>query len=204
MEKYGIFGGTFNPIHSGHLMIAEYLREEMNLDKVIFIPTGNPPHKDLKISAIDRYNMVKRAISSNDKFEVTDIETKREKLSYTVDTIKELKLILKDVKLYFLIGLDTLFQLRTWKLFGELSKEIDFVVALRPKYIDISKINAEISYLQENFDTNIKIVHTPQLEISSTDLRQRIGEGKSVKYLLPSEVIEYIEENNLYKWLKIF
>ncbi|MGI5948833.1 nicotinate-nucleotide adenylyltransferase [Peptoniphilus sp.] len=199
MEKYGIFGGTFNPIHSGHLMIAEYLREEMNLDKVIFIPTGNPPHKDLKISAIDRYNMVKRAISSNDKFEVTDIETKREKLSYTVDTIKELKLILKDVKLYFLIGLDTLFQLRTWKLFGELSKEIDFVVALRPKYIDISKINAEISYLQENFDTNIKIVHTPQLEISSTDLRQRIGEGKSVKYLLPSEVIEYIEENNLYK-----
>lgn len=199
MKKYGIFGGTFNPIHSGHLMIAEYLREEMNLDKVIFIPTGNPPHKDLKISAIDRYNMVKRAISSNDKFEVTDIETKREKLSYTVDTIKELKLILKDVKLYFLIGLDTLFQLRTWKLFGELSKEIDFVVALRPKYIDISKINAEISYLQENFDTNIKIVHTPQLEISSTDLRQRIGEGKSVKYLLPSEVIEYIEENNLYK-----
>ncbi len=199
MEKIGIFGGTFNPIHSGHLMIAEFLREELKLDKVLFIPTGNPPHKDLNVSAIDRYKMVKRAIKTNDKFEVTDIETKRENLSYTVDTIRELKLIYRNAKLYFLIGLDTLFQLRTWKKIDELSKEIDFAVALRPKYIDISKINEEISYLQDNFDTNVEIIHTFQLEISSTDLRKRIRDGKSVKYLMPDNVIEYIEENNLYK-----
>lgn len=199
MEKIGIFGGTFNPIHSGHLMIAEFLREELNLDKVLFIPTGNPPHKDLNVSAIDRYEMVKRAIKTNDKFDVTDIETKRENLSFTVDTVRELKLIYKSAKLYFLIGLDTLFQLRTWKKIDELSKEIDFAVALRPKYIDISKINEEVSYLQDNFDTNVEIIHTFQLEISSTDLRKRISDGKSVKYLMPDNVIEYIEENNLYK-----
>ena len=180
-------------------MIAEFLREELKLDKVLFIPTGNPPHKDLNVSAIDRYKMVKRAIKTNDKFEVTDIETKRENLSYTVDTIRELKLIYRNAKLYFLIGLDTLFQLRTWKKIDELSKEIDFAVALRPKYIDISKINEEISYLQDNFDTNVEIIHTFQLEISSTDRRKRIRDGKSVKYLMPDNVIEYIEENNLYK-----
>ena len=121
MEKYGIFGGTFNPIHFGHLMICEYLKEELGLDKVIFIPTGNPPHKSLDVSAIDRYNMVKLAISSNPDFEISDIETNRVNLSYTVDTIIELKKIYENQKLFFLIGLDTLFQLKTWRKIEELS-----------------------------------------------------------------------------------
>lgn len=200
MKRYGIFGGTFNPIHSGHLMIAEFLREESNLDKILFIPTGSPPHKDLNVSAIDRFNMVKKATENNDKFEISDIETKRINLSYTVDTIKELKNILKDIKLYFLIGLDTLFELKTWKKIDELSKEIEFIVALRPNYINIDEINKEILFLKNNYETEIKIVQTPQLEISSTSLRKRIVEGKSLKYLIPDEVIEYIEENNLYKY----
>lgn len=199
MKKYGIFGGSFNPIHYGHLMICEYIKEEMGLDKVIFIPTGNPPHKDLGVSAEDRYEMVRLAISPNPDFEISDIETTRVNLSYTVDTIRELKKIYKEEKLYFLIGLDSLFQLKTWKKIDDLSQEIEFVVALRPGYIDKEEINREIDFLRENFGTRINLIKTPLYEISSTDLRDRIHEGKSLRYLIPKKVLDYIEESGFYK-----
>lgn len=199
MKKYGIFGGSFNPIHYGHLMICEYIKEEMGLDKVIFIPTGNPPHKEIGVSAEDRYEMVRLAISPNPDFEISDIETTRVKLSYTVDTIRELKEIYKEEKLYFLIGLDSLFQLKTWKKIGDLSQEIEFVVALRPGYIDKEEINGEIDFLRENFGTRINLIKTPLYEISSTDLRDRIHEGKSLRYLIPKKVLDYIEESGFYK-----
>lgn len=199
MKKYGIFGGSFNPIHYGHLMICEYIKEEMGLDKVIFIPTGNPPHKELELSAKDRYEMVRLAISPNPDFEISDIETTRVKKSYTVDTIKELKKIYKEEKLYFLIGLDSLFQLKTWMKIGDLSQEIEFVVALRPGYLDREEINKEIDFLRENFGTKINLIKTPLYEISSTDLRDRIREGKSLRYLIPKKVLDYIEESGFYK-----
>lgn len=199
MKKYGIFGGSFNPIHYGHLMICEYIKEEMGLDKVIFIPTGNPPHKKIGVSAEDRYEMVKLAISPNPDFEISDIETTRVKLSYTVDTIRELKEIYKEEKLYFLIGLDSLFQLKTWKKIDDLSQEIEFVVALRPGYIDKEEINNEIDFLRDNFGTRINLIKTPLYEISSTDLRDRIHEGKSLRYLIPKKVLDYIEESGFYK-----
>lgn len=199
MKKYGIFGGSFNPIHYGHLMICEYIKEEMGLDKVIFIPTGNPPHKDLEVSAEDRYEMVRLAISPNPDFEISDIETTRVKMSYTVDTIRELKKIYKKEKLYFLIGLDSLFQLKTWMKIGDLSQEIEFVVALRPGYLDKEEINKEIDFLRENFGTKVNLIKTPLYEISSTDLRDRIHEGKSLRYLIPKKVLDYIEESGFYK-----
>ena len=200
MKKYGIFGGSFNPIHYGHLMICEYIKEEMGLDKVIFIPTGNPPHKELELSAKDRYEMVRLAISPNPDFEISDIETTRVKKSYTVDTIRELKKIYKEEKLYFLIGLDSLFQLKTWMKIGDLSQEIEFVVALRPGYLDREEINKEIDFLRENFGTKINLIKTPLYEISSTDLRDRIREGKSLRYLIPKKVLDYIEESGFYKF----
>lgn len=199
MKKYGIFGGSFNPIHYGHLMICEYIKEEMGLDKVIFIPTGNPPHKELELSAEDRYEMVRLAISPNPDFEISDIETTRVKKSYTVDTIRELKKIYKEEKLYFLIGLDSLFQLKTWMKIGDLSHEIEFVVALRPGYLDKEEVNKEIDFLRENFGTKINLIKTPLYEISSTDLRDRIREGKSLRYLIPKKVLDYIEESGFYK-----
>ena len=199
MKKYGIFGGSFNPIHYGHLMICEYIKEEMGLDKVIFIPTGNPPHKDLELSAEDRYEMVRLAISPNPDFEISDIETTRVKKSYTVDTIRELKKIYKEEKLYFLIGLDSLFQLKTWMKIGDLSQEIEFVVALRPGYLDREEVNKEIDFLRENFGTKVNLIKTPLYEISSTDLRDRIREGKSLRYLIPKKVLDYIEESGFYK-----
>lgn len=200
MKKYGIFGGSFNPIHYGHLMICEYIKEEMGLDKVIFIPTGNPPHKELDLSAKDRYEMVRLAISPNPDFEISDIETTRVKKSYTVDTIRELKKIYKEEKLYFLIGLDSLFQLKTWMKIGDLSQEIEFVVALRPGYLDREEVNKEIDFLRENFGTKVNLIKTPLYEISSTDLRDRIREGKSLRYLIPKKVLDYIEESGFYKF----
>ena len=143
--------------------------------------------------------MVRLAIESNPNFEISDIETKRVKLSYTVDTVRELKKIYKEEKLFFLIGLDTLFQLKTWKKIEELSKEIEFVVALRPKYIDIEEINRELKFLRENYGTSVEIIHTPLYEISSTELRERIKEKKSVRYLIPEEVVNYIKESGFYK-----
>lgn len=199
MKKYGIFGGSFNPIHYGHLMICEYIKDEMGLDKVIFIPTGNPPHKDLEVSAKDRYEMVRLAISPNPDFEISDIETTRVKMSYTVDTIRELKKIYREEKLYFLIGLDSIFQLKTWMKIGDLSREIEFVVALRPGYINKEEINREIDFLRENFGTKVNLINTPLYEISSTDLRDRIREGKSLRYLIPKKVLDYIEESGFYK-----
>lgn len=199
MKKYGIFGGTFNPIHFGHLMVVEYLKEELGLDKVIFIPTGNPPHKDLHVSAEDRYKMVDIAIKTNPDFEISDIETKREELSYSVDTIQELKKIYSNVKLYFLIGLDTLYQLKTWKKIDELSKEIEFVVALRPKYIDKENIERELAFLHSMYETKVEIITTPLYEISSTELRHRIKDDKSCRYLIPDKVLEYIKESGFYK-----
>ena len=199
MKKYGIFGGSFNPIHYGHLMICEYIKEEMGLDKVIFIPTGNPPHKEIGVSAEDRYEMVRLSISPNPDFKISDIETTRVNLSYTVDTIRELKEIYKEEKLYFLIGLDSLFQLKTWMKIGDLSQEIEFVVALRPGYLDKEEVNKEIDFLRENFGTKINLIKTPLYEISSTDLRDRIREGKSLRYLIPKKVLDYIEESGFYK-----
>lgn len=199
MKYYGIMGGTFNPIHLGHLMISEYIRDEIKLDKIIFVPTGNPPHKSDLLDAEIRYEMTKMAIEDNENFMISDIETKRQGVSYTVDTVNQLSEEL-DAKLSFIIGSDTLFQLKTWKRFDELAKQIEFICAIRPEYMATKILSSELIYLNQKFDARIKIIKTPQYMISSTDLRNRIKYGKSLKYLLPDKLIEYIYERRLYIW----
>lgn len=198
MKKYGIIGGTFNPIHFGHLMISEYIRVEMNLDKIIFIPTGNPPHKNNILDAKIRYKMVELAVSENDNFSISNIEVERKGISYSVETIKLLRKHL-DGKIYFIIGSDTLFQLKTWKRIGELCESVEFIVAVRPEYMSTKTLDLELKYLSQKYGAVVNIVETPLYEISSTDLRNRIINRKSVKYLIPDKVINYIEENNLYR-----
>ncbi|WBW49212.1 nicotinate-nucleotide adenylyltransferase [Peptoniphilus equinus] len=196
-KRYGLMGGTFNPVHLGHLMISEYIREEMHLDEIIFIPTGNPPHKET-LDAKLRYEMVKLATDENPYFSTSDIETTREYTSYTIDTIEALEKQL-DGKLYFIIGSDTLFQLKTWKKKEKLLKKVEFICAIRPDYVSEQILELELKYLQDKYGAVIHIVPTPMYEVSSTDLRGRIAEGKSVKYLIPKEVIAYIEEKGLYR-----
>ena len=198
MIKYGIMGGTFDPIHLGHLMIAQFVKEFLNLDKVIFIPTGNPPHKEKFTSADFRYNMTKLAINDNSDFIISDIETKLKDHSYSVDTVKKLKEIYFG-KFYFIIGTDSLFMLETWKDLNELSKLVDFACLVRPGYDNRKDINSQMELLKNKYNSIIHLIDAPLYDISSTDIRKYISNGASVKYLVPDIVIGYIEKNGLYK-----
>ncbi len=192
MKRIGFFGGTFNPIHMGHLAIAQMAQERFKLDKVIFIPSHQPPHKNIAplASAKDRYKMVRLATAGNEYFEVSDVETKRIGKSYTVDTLRHFREIYPaKVKFFFIIGGDSLGTLAQWKNIDEILKLATFIVVNRPGYSDIK---------------NIKhlTVTKPGIDISSSYLRERINSGTSVRYLVPEAIYHYIIKHGLYKTKK--
>lgn len=197
--KIGVLGGTFDPIHYGHLIIGEQARDELRLDEIIFIPTGNPAHKEeSNVSDAEiRYEMLELAIKGNKDFRKSSIEIDRQGKSYTIDTIKQLKRQYNRDEIYFLIGEDSLFQLETWHKFMELKEECNFVVCRR--YIrNENKIRNKIKYMKDKYNMDIYLLDTPIIEISSTKIRDLFSQGKSIKYLLPEEVESYISENNIY------
>jgi len=187
--KIGILGGTFNPIHIGHLILAEEAREKLGLDKVVFVPAHLPPHKDNSdiAQADERLAMLKLALKDNSCFAASDIEIKRSGRSYTIDTIKEFKRTNPLDELYFLIGSDLLKYLDEWKDLGEIIKMVKFVAATRPGY-PLEKIPAYISTLP------IRAV-----DISAFEIRSAIKEGKSFRYLVPESVFGYINRKKLYR-----
>ncbi len=199
-QRIGIFGGTFNPIHLGHLVIAEAAWQEYDLDKVVFVPASHPPHKqqDSDVAPNElRYEMVRLAIADNPHFDISDVELRREGLSYTVDTLRYFHTQYPaGTEFYFIIGTDTLEQLPTWKYIDELIELCHFVSALRPHY----QVNWE--HLTERFgdlaQTRIHYLATPQLEISATDLRRRLCTGQSVRYLMPDPVRRRLTEKGIY------
>ena len=187
-EGIGIFGGTFNPIHLGHLIIAEKVRESLNSKKIIFVPSRYPPHKRTpEIGASHRYRMVKLAISANPYFIVSEIELKRKSKSYTIDTVRALKrLYPKEENFHLVLGLDAYLEINTWKDIEKLAGLIKFVVVKRPGYKDNSKLK------------NVKFLDLEPIGISSTEIRNRLKKGKSVRYLLPEKVRDYIYQHHLY------
>ena len=197
--KIGIMGGTFDPIHTGHLIIGEYARTTLDLDKIIFIPVGLPPHKDnSKVSTSSkRLEMTKLAISSNSYFYLSSIEVDRKEITYTIDTIKELKNIYKEDELYFVIGGDSLFEIEKWKDFDQLIKLCKFVVLERPgrtkEEIEQKKIELKLSYKIE-----LEKIYSPLIDISSTEIRERVKNNLSIKYLVPESVEAYIMYHKLY------
>lgn len=195
--KIGIFGGTFDPIHYGHLNMAESLREDVGLSKVIFIPTAVSYHKAGESEAELRYEMLKLATEGNSSFEVSDIEIKRGGDSYTYETMRELREIYPNSELYFFVGSDILSNLERWKNADKLLKEVKFVIAMRPNYVDESHVS-KIDVLRKTYNAAIETVHAPMLDLSSTEIRARIAERKSVRYMIPDAVREYIEANHLY------
>lgn len=200
MEKcIGVFGGSFNPIHIGHLILAESARQEFHLEKVIFIPTGDTPNKDMHyVDKIDRFHMVELAIQGNPYFEISSIEMERTGPSYTVDTIHQVKKMIGDeYKIYFLAGTDAVADLPTWKYNKELLSICDFISAGRPGSTD--KLNKSVSYFGELGKERIHFLKMPELEISSTDLRRRIENNMSVTYMIPDVVIKYIKEKQIYR-----
>jgi len=199
--RLGIMGGTFNPIHHGHLVMAEEVRNKFALDKVIFVPTGNPPHKQISelVSAQDRYLMTVLATMTNLYFEVSNLEIEREGVSYTIDTIKEFKKVYgKNTKIYFITGADAILSIFTWKNMEDLLESCSFIAATRPGYC-LDELKTKIEAINPAYIKHIHLVEVPGVAVSSTDVRERIRDGKPIKYLMPETVESYIIKNKLYQ-----
>ena len=195
--RVGIMGGTFDPIHFGHLVTAEAARSKFALDKVIFMPSGRPPHKRANIitPAEHRYLMTVLATITNKYFEVSRIELDREGYSYAVDTVREIhKLYGLDTEVFFITGADAILEILSWKKVEELVNECKFIAATRPGYekTDLTK------KLPEVITSKILTINVPALAISSTDIRLRVQEQKPIKYLLPEQVEDYIYKHKIY------
>jgi len=196
IKKIGIFGGTFNPPHIAHSIIAMQVKDLLNLDKIIFIPSGNHPFKD-SISPGFRLAMAEIAFSENEYFEVSDIEIRKTSgKTYTVDTLEDLKIMYKDslTEFYLIIGSDNLIDLPKWKDPDRLFELSKIVVISRPGFMPVDD---GIKYLDK-----VIIPPIPLLEISSTVIRKYVYENKPVKYLVHPGVEKFISEKNLYKQTK--
>lgn len=187
--RVGIFGGTFNPIHFGHLVLAQQAYEKLKLDKVIFIPSFQPPHKKSPniTSAFHRYNMVRLAIEKNRRFEISDIEIKRRGRSYLIETLKQLRKKYPKAKLFFISGSDVSDQIYKWKSIKEILNLSKFVLAKRP------------GYRLKKYNKNISVISITELDISSSMIRRKIDTGQSVRYLMPMRVYNYIKQKRLYR-----
>ena len=198
-KRIGLMGGTFDPIHYGHLVAAEEARYQFAMEKVIFVPASRPPHKSNRhISTPEqRLAMTKIAVNSNPYFTTSDIEIKRAGLSYTVDTVRAMKQANPDGEIYFITGADAILDIVTWKNAEGLLGECIFVAATRPGFY-LEAIEDKLDRLSKAALMKIKTIEVPALAISSTDIRQRVCEGRPIKYLLPDEVEKFIHQNNLY------
>ncbi len=196
--RLGVFGGTFDPIHYGHLVAAEEVRARLELDKVLFVPAGLPPHKlDHVISpAHHRLTMLQLAIASNPGFEISRVDVERQEPCFTVDTLALLqKEWGEETELYFIMGMDSLSEILTWKNPQRLIRLARIVVVGRPGF------QADVSDLEEALpgaSQHIQIVDAPRFEVSSSDIRRRVREGLPIRYQVPAAVEAYIREHRLY------
>jgi nicotinate-nucleotide adenylyltransferase len=198
VARIGVLGGTFDPIHHGHLVIAEDARVYLSLDKVLFVPARQPPHKpEGSYSAFEhRVRMTELAIADNRRFELSLIEAERPGPSYSVDTLRQLQSeIGPDKVLYFIIGMDSLGNIASWYKPAELVSLCRIVVAERAGYqLDLEALDEALPGLREK----LELIDTPELSISSTDLQRRIKSGLSIRYQLPASVEKYVFEHELY------
>lgn len=211
--RVAILGGTFNPVHYGHLRVAEEAREAMGLDRVIFMPTSITPHKadEQAAPAWARLEMLRIAVSGNPCFSVSDMEIERGGKSYTIDTVRELKGKERDIDASLIVGNDSFNDITSWREYDELLKLASFIVVHRPGYavkkpaealpVELARkfwYDADSGSFMSPFGTRITYLATTLLDISSSDIRRRVGEGGSVRYLLPCEVEECISRHGLY------
>jgi nicotinate-nucleotide adenylyltransferase len=191
--KIGLFGGTFDPIHLAHLIVAEEARERLGLDKVIFVPSGIPPHKHHpKISSPElRLEMTRLGIQGNECFEFSDFEVRRESTSFTVETVSHFKRALeKGAELFLIVGADSILEISTWKEPQRLVSECQPVVVSRPGF--------DLMRLEPWLRGHVRILDSVLVSISSTEIRARVAAGRSIRYLVPPSVAAYIFEHRLY------
>ena len=196
-KRMGVMGGTFDPIHYGHLVTAEAALSEFQLDEVVFVPTGQPWMKANRDVAApeDRYLMTVIATSSNPRFWVSRIEIERDGPTYTVETLQELRRQTGDgVDLFFITGADAVLEIFQWKDPEEVLSLAHFIGATRPGY-DVARFEREAPTRHPN----ISVMSVPALAISSSDIRRRVRESRPIRYLVPEGVQTYIEKSRLYR-----
>ena len=197
LASIGIMGGTFDPLHIGHLILAEQAWETLGLDRVLFVTAADPPHKPgaVQADAAHRYEMVRIAVQHNEHFECSRVELDRPGPSYTIDTIRQiLGLYGPDSRVYLLVGADEARELMSWRDPYGIQELATVVVANRPG----NTVAEALSALPEDFASKIMPLQMPGVDISSTDIRARLREGRSVRYLVPEAVERYIAEKRLY------
>lgn len=198
-KKIGILGGTFNPIHVGHLLLAQNALEYCGLDKVLVMPSGCSYFKNPRevAPADDRVSMTALAIEDNDRFELSRIEADREGNSYTFETLDILCEQNPDTRYYYIIGADTLFSMETWKKPDAIFNKCTVVCARRNNLTD-NELEDKARYLREHFKADVILMDIDEIPISSTFIRKQISQGKSCRYYLDDKVIKYIKEHELY------
>ena len=202
MARIGLYGGSFNPIHIAHLALAEHAAEALALERVIFIPARIPPHKRSEelASARHRVRMARLAVADNPRFSVSEIELKRPGRSYTIDTVRAMrKRFGGGAELFFLIGADTVGELKTWLEVRKLVTLCRFVPLGRPgvRLPGVGELAAEVGE-KEARSILRGMLKMPRLEISASDIRRRVAEGRSIRYLVPDAVGEYVRKHRLY------
>jgi nicotinate (nicotinamide) nucleotide adenylyltransferase len=199
MNKIGIMGGTFNPIHYGHLFLAENAYEQAGLDKVLFMPSKNPPHKAKPslVTEQQRVDMIKLAIDDNPHFEISDLELLREGMTFTADTLEELVQINPDKEYYFIVGADSLFMMQNWYKPQSVFDHC-VVLAAGRDHAEEATISKQIELLEHTFGARILYVKMPTIQIASAQIRERLQCCRSVRYYVPDAVEEYISRNHLY------
>lgn len=196
----GIMGGTFDPIHYGHLVTAEGARCDFGLDMVIFVPAARPPHKEPRriLAAEHRLRMTALAVATNPHFSVSALEVERQGPSYTIDTVREMQLTYPGREIYFITGADAVLEILTWKNVGDLMEMCFFIAATRPGY-QLESLRGKLASLPSRQVARIHSLMVPALAISSTDIRQRVRQGRPIKYLLPETVEAHIHREGLYR-----
>lgn len=199
-KKVGIIGGTFNPIHMGHLILAENAYDEFKLDEILFIPTGISHFKDpsIVLDKKKRIAMTGGAIDDNPHFALSTIETDRPGNSYTYETLEELKKRNPDTDYYLIIGADSLFQIEEWMNTESIMANASILVAVR-KGQSLEELQAKADELMAKYNADIHVLTCTYIDISSTEIRQRIKEGKTIKYMVTEDTLNYINKFNLYR-----
>ncbi|PWJ66054.1 nicotinate-nucleotide adenylyltransferase [Rathayibacter iranicus] len=188
--RIGVMGGTFDPIHHGHLVAASEVAQSFDLDEVVFVPTGQPWHKKTVTSAEHRYLMTVIATASNPSFTVSRVDVDRVGTTYTIDTLRDIHAAHPDAELFFITGADAVAQILSWKDYDELWELAHFVAVSRPGHVlNVSELPAQ----------DVSLLEIPALAISSTDCRSRVNRGHPVWYLVPDGVVQYISKHHLYR-----
>ena len=203
MRRIGIMGGTFDPIHNGHLTLGEYAKKQFMLDEIWFMPNGNPPHKQenqqQRTHSSLREEMVSLAIQGYEGFRLEEYESNRAGISYTYQTMEHFNKIYPDVKFYFIIGADSLFAFDTWYHPERIVKTCVLLAAYRDDKNEMGIMEEQIAKLKSMFEgSDFRILFSPLVPVSSSDIRRRVKEGLPVTGMVPDTVEEYIYSHNLY------